>query len=164
MIGVDASLLAFAANRGSPEHLRAAPVLESLVGGEAPWALPWSAAHQFVRLVTHPHAVACVLAPGDAWGFVDRLLQSRSIRLLGPTERHARVAAEVLAALTFPAGLPAGFETAVLLREHGVREVLSAERAMRRFTFLVVRDPVHGPPWVPGERPARRYRVLRAAR
>ena len=57
--------------------------------------------------------------------------------------------------------MPPGLETAVLLREHGVRELLSADRGMRRFAFLGVRDPVHGEAWSPAERPARRYRVLR---
>jgi len=31
---------------------------------------------------------------------------------------------------------------------------------MRRFRFLEVRDPVHGEPWTPAEKPARRYRTL----
>ena len=63
-----------------------------------------------------------------------------------------------------PAGssLPPCLETAVLLREHGVRELLSADRGMRRFTFLSVRDPVHGEAWSPAQPPARRYRVLKA--
>jgi hypothetical protein len=160
MIGVDASLLAYAVNRGVPEHLRAAPVLESLAGGERPWALPLSAAHHFVRQVTHPHAVARALGAAEAWGFVRRLLESPSVRLLAPTSDHPRVAAEVLEWVAFPGAVGAGFETAVLLREHGVRELLSADRTMRRYPFLQVRDPVHGPPWTPDEPPARRYRVL----
>jgi hypothetical protein len=33
---------------------------------------------------------------------------------------------------------------------------------MRRFAFLSVRDAAHGEAWSPAERPARRYRVLKA--
>jgi len=58
------------------------------------------------------------------------------------------------------ASLPPGFEVAVVLREHGVRELLSADRGMRRFRFLEVRDPVHGEPWSPAEKPTKRYRTL----
>ena len=118
--------------------------------------------HEFLRLVTHPHAVARALAPADAWAFVEALLASRSVRLLGPTEAHAATLAEVLASLPPGPGVPSGFETAVLLREHGVRELLSADRGMRRFAFLSVRDPLHGQAWSPAEPPARRYRVLKA--
>ena len=161
MRALDVSLLAYAANRHAPEHARATRVVETLANGESPWALPWSVVYEFLQLVTHPHAVARALAPADAWGFVGALLASHSLRLLGPTDAHAVALAEVLASLPPGAGVPPGFETAVLLREHGVRELLSADRGMRRFAFLSVRDPLHGEAWSPTERPARRYRVLR---
>ncbi len=161
MRALDTSLLAYAANRHAPEHARAVQVVESVANGGRPWALPWSVAHEFLPLVTHPHAVARPLAPGEAWSFLEALLASRTVRVLGPTETHAMVLAEVLASLPPGAGIWPGFETAVLLREHGLRELLSADRGMRRFAFLDVRDPVHGD-WSSSERPARRYRVLRA--
>jgi len=157
---LDTSLLAYAANRFAPEHARALRVVEELANGDRPWALPWSVAHEFLRLVTHPHAVARVLRPDEAWEFVQSLISSPSVRLLTATEGHARAAAEVIAMLPTGTGLPEGFETAVLLREHGVRELLSADRGMERFAFLEVRDPLHGEPWEPAQKPTRRYRVL----
>jgi uncharacterized protein len=161
MRAVDASILAYAVNRYAPEHPRAAVVVTDLANGEAPWCLPWPAVHEFLARVTHPHAVARALRPVDAWSFVDELARSHSLRFLGPTERHATVAAEVLALRQSDSpGMPTGLELAVVLREHGVRELLSADRGMRRYRFLDVRDPVHGELWSPAERPGRRYRVL----
>jgi hypothetical protein len=161
MRAVDTSLLAYAVNRYAPEHARAASVLEELANGDRPWALPWPAVHEFLERVSHPHAVARALRPVDAWAFVEELAHSASLRWLGQTERHAAVAAEVLSLDAGGApGWPAGFETAVVLREHGVRELLSADRGMRRYRFLDVRDPVHGELWTPAEPPARRYRTL----
>lgn len=159
MRAVDASILAYAVNRYAPEHARAAAVVEDLANGEAPWCLPWPVVHEFLARVTHPHAVARALRAADAWAFVEELAQAPVLRFLGPTPRHAAVAAEVLALAETP-GLPPGFEVAVVLREHGVRELLSADRGMRRYRFLDVRDPVHGELWTPAEKPARRYRVL----
>ncbi len=161
MRAVDTSLLAYAANRHAPEHARAVRVVETLANGETPWALPWTVAHEFLDLVTHPHAVARTLTPSEAWAFVEALLASRTVRVLGPTEAHASALAEVLASLPPGQPVPPGLDTAVLLREHGVRELLSADRGMRRFAFVEVRDPVHGEPWSPAEPPARRYRVLK---
>ena len=161
MHAIDTGLLAFAANRYAPEHPRATRVLEDLANGDAPWALPWSVVHEFLALMTHPHAAARTLRRADAWAFVEALAKSPTLRLLGPTARHAAVIAEVLDMLPLEgAGLPPGFETAVLLREHGVRELLSPDRGMRRFPFLDVLDPLHGESWAPGAPPARRYRVL----
>ncbi len=161
MRAVDAGILAYAVNRYAPEHARAAHVVEELANGERPWALPWPVVHEFLHRVTHPHAVARALRAADAWTFVEELGHSASLRFLGPTPRHAAVAAEVLDLLRGDnTGLPTGFELAVVLREHGVRELLSSDRGMRRYRFLDVRDPVHGELWTPAEKPARRYRVL----
>jgi len=161
MLAVDAGILACAVNRHVPEHVRAARAVEELANGERPWALPWPVVHEFLNHVTHPHAVARALRAADAWAFVEELGHSASLRFLGPTARHAAVAAEVLEGLRGEGGgLPTGFELAVVLREHGVRELLSSDRGMRRYRFLDVRDPVHGELWTPTEPPARRYRVL----
>jgi len=156
MVAVDLSLLAYAVNRFAPEHPRAAGVLEDLANGGHPWALPWPALHEFLDLVTHPHAVARPLEPGDAWAFLERLIASPSAHPLGPTDRHGAVLAETLAS---PDAAGPGLATAVVLREHGVRELLSADRGMARFAFLTVRDPLREP-WSPAAPPARRYRVL----
>jgi uncharacterized protein len=161
MRAVDASLLAFAVNRYAPEHARAAAALEDLANGERPWALAWPAVHEFLERVTHRHAVARALRPADAWGFVEELARSASLRFLGATPRHAEVVAELLEDVPGgDAGLPPGFEIAVVLREHGVRELLSCDRGMRRWRFLDVRDPVHGELWTPADPPVRRYRTL----
>jgi predicted nucleic acid-binding protein len=162
VIAVDAGLLVLGVNRYAPEHARAAELLESLANGDDEWALPWSAVHEFLAFVTHPYAVARVLGADDAWGFIHALAASPVLRFLGPTERHAEACAEVLALRdpAVPGGLDPSFETAVLLREHGVRELLSTDPGMRRWRFLDVRDPVKGEPWSPGVRPARRYRTL----
>ena len=164
MRAVDAGVLACAVNRYAPEHARASATIEELASGGLPWAIPWPAAHAFVRAVTHPHVVVRPLAPDEAWACLERLGESPSLRMLGPTERHAETVAALLG------GAPAGgttapgqadlaaVETAAILWEHGVRELLSADRGMRRFAFLSVRDPLHGPEWSPREMPARRYR------
>ena len=160
MIAVDTSLLAFAANRFAPQHVRAARVLEGLANGDVPWALPWTVVHEFLRLVTHPHAVARPLAATEAWAFVSQITASAPVRMLAPTERHSAAVVEVMAMVAAP-GLPPGFETAVILREHGLRELLTTDGSMERFPFLELRNPLLSDSWTPTAPPARRYRMLR---
>ena len=161
MIAVDSGLLLLAANRFAPEHARAAALLESLAAGEAPWALTWSGIHEFLGFVTHPHAVARVLGAEEAWGFIEVLTASSALHLLAPTDRHASVCAEVLALAGSGAGrLDPSFTTAVILREHGVRELLSTDTSMSRWGFLELRDPLKGEGWTPSAKPLRRYRTL----
>lgn len=160
MRALDTGVLLSAINRQVPEHVRAVSVLENLVGSERPWGLPVSVVHEFLRIVTHPHTTARALSPVDALGFVDSLLESSAALLLTPTAHHTRVIRDVLLLIDAGRGLPPGFETAVLCREHDVRELLSADRAMRAFPFLAIRDPLHGAAWSPDEAPLRRYRRL----
>jgi hypothetical protein len=160
VIALDAGVMAHALNRYGPGHTRASAVVESLVHGDQYWALPWPAVHRFLRLVTHPHRVARPLAAADAWGFVTLLLGSPGARPIGPGARHSEALTEVLSLLPAGIGPVPGLELAAVLREHGVSEVLSTDRALRAFPFLSVRDPLKGEPWTPGSGPARRYRRL----
>ena len=159
MISVDTGVLALALNRWAKEHARAASRLEALVNGDAPWAVTWPALHELVERVVHRHSVARPLTPADAAGFIDQLFRSPSLVALGPTPRHADVMREVLVGLG-AGSLPAGFDSAVILREHGVRELLTTDAGMRRFTFLMVIDPFAGEGGRPATRPGRRYRKL----
>lgn len=159
MIAVDTGVLALALNRWAPEHARAANRLEGLVNGDAPWAVTWPALHELVERVVYRHSVARPLAPADAAAFIDQLFRSPSLVALGPTPRHAEVMREVLAGLGAGA-LPAGFDSAVILREHGVRELLTTDAGMRRFAFLTVIDPFAGEGGRLETRPRRRYRKL----
>lgn len=164
MIAVDTSVLALAINRYSPDHGRAALVLEELVNGSTPWALPWPAVEEFLATVTHPHAVARVLAPRDAWAFVEELATSPSLSWLGAGERHAAAVSEVLELAAIDGPLPPGFALAVVLREHGVRRLLTVDRAMRRYGFLERIDPLRADPAALDRTPRRRYRRLSPAR
>ena len=164
MIALDTGILAAAVNRFAPAHARAAEVVEQLVNGEREWALPWRVVHEVLALITHPHAVARPLRPSEAWGFLGLVIASPAARLLAPGPRHAEALVETLAAAGAERGLPTGLEIAVVLREHGVRELLSADPGMRRYPFLSVTDPLHAPGWRSDAPPERRYRVLHPRR
>ena len=161
MVAVDSDVLAAALNRFAPGHARASALLESLVNGEAHWALPWPAIHGFVRRVTHPHAVARPLSQANAWEFVRLLAESPAARVLGPGPGHLAAVAEVLAFVPREGPPHPELELVAVLREHGVAELISGDRRLRAYGFLRVRDP-----WgsVEAEAPAaarpRRYRRL----
>jgi uncharacterized protein len=157
---VDTGILARAINRWAPEHARAARIVEDLVNGDEPWALPWTVAAEFLGQVTHPHSVVRPLRAEEACGFLELLLASPMAHPLAPTPRHVAVVREVAAMVPGDAGLPPRLETAALLREHGVRELLTTDPGMRRYPFLSVVDPLRDG----GAVPRRRYRMLRSPR
>jgi predicted nucleic acid-binding protein len=67
--------------------------------------------------------------------------------MLVPTERHAHVLAEVLAEVPQITGnLWHDAETAVLMREHGIRRICTRDTDFVRFPFVEIVDPLTGEP------------------
>jgi predicted nucleic acid-binding protein len=78
-----------------------------------------------------------------AWEFVSALLDSPGLDVLVPTSRHAEVASQVFAELPHLAGnLLHDTHTAILMREHGIRQICTRDTDFHRFPFLEVIDPL----------------------
>lgn len=141
---VDTKVLVYAANRDCPEHGAAHAALEAWLNGAVPWALSWNIVYEFLRVVTHPKVFRRPLRPDMALAFIDPIVDCERVTLIAPTSRHA-----ALLRLTIDEfGVPTGnifydLHTAVLLREHGVGEIMTADTDFRKFAFLTVTDPVH---------------------
>jgi predicted nucleic acid-binding protein len=74
---------------------------------------------------------------------VAALLASPGLGVLVPTPRHAEVAAQVITELPhLAANLFHDAHTAVLMREHGVRRIVTRDTDFHRFPFLEPIDPL----------------------
>lgn len=142
MIAVDTNLLVYAHRQESPFHEQAAAALRSLCEGVARWVLPWSCAHEFLAVVTHPRiyrtptpvdrafdqlaawlaSPSCLQASEqpDHFEHLRRLVERGAAT--GPRVHDARVAAICLSA--------------------GVTELWSADRDLSRFPELRTRNPL----------------------
>jgi len=74
--------------------------------------------------------------------FVEAILAAPAFGLLVPSERHAEIAAEVIRK---PAHLRGNqiydAQTAILMREHGIRRIYTRDTDFHRFDFLEPVDP-----------------------
>ncbi len=71
------------------------------------------------------------------------LFSSPSAGILLATERHASVLAEVISELPHLRGsILHDVHTAVLMREHGIREIYTRDTHFSRFGFVRVVDPL----------------------
>jgi uncharacterized protein len=78
-----------------------------------------------------------------AWEFVAALLASPGLAVLVPTHRHADVAGEVIRELPHLAGnLVHDAHTAILMREHGIRQICARDTDFNQFSFLEIIDPL----------------------
>ncbi|MBE3133463.1 MAG: PIN domain-containing protein, partial [Acidobacteria bacterium] len=107
------------------------------------WCVTWGILYEFLRVTTHPRVMRRPWAGRDAWRFIAALLASPGLEVLGSTDRHAAVAARVFDEIPHLAGnLVHDAHTAILMREHGIRRIVTRDTDFHRFPFLEPVDPL----------------------
>lgn len=142
MIAVDTNILVYAHRADSPFHEAALRCVSEAAEGRAAWAIPWPCLHEFLAIVTHPRIYDPPTPLEAALDQVDAWLESPSLALLAESETHW---AELRAALT--AGRVTGGRVhdariAALCRQHGVRDLWSADRDFSRFPEINLVNPL----------------------
>ncbi len=145
MKAVDTNILLYAEISTLPEHERARQVLSELAEGARPWALPWPCVYELLRVLTHPKVLHPPMPLERALADVRSLLAAPGLVLLSETERHAETMAALLAQSRATGNLVHDAHIAALCLDHGVEELLTADRDFARFAGLRVRDPLTEP-------------------
>lgn len=144
---VDSNILVYAANRDCEEHAGALTAVEGWLSGPVSWVLTWGIIYEFLRVATHPRIFRRPLTARQALAFLDPLLTSDLVTVLGPTPRHESLMRTTVREFGRPAGnIFHDLHTAVLMREHGVPEIMTGDEDFRRFPFLIVTNPVRRAP------------------
>jgi uncharacterized protein len=144
VIAVDTNILVYAHRRNSPFYEVASKRLIELGEGTAAWGIPWPCLHEFLGVVTNPRAFPLPTSLERALGQVDIWLESPSLALLTESPTHWTTLRAILveSAITGPRVHDA--RIAALCRQHGVRELWSADRDFSRFAGLRVINPLVG--------------------
>ena len=142
MFAVDTNILIDAVNVDSPFYPRCRALADGWTRQPSGWFLTWGVVYEFLRVSTHRNIFRNPLSAAESWAFVESLMASPGLRMLVPTERHRTVAGEVLRELPHLAGnIMHDAETAILMREHGVRRIYTRDLGFHRFPFLETIDP-----------------------
>jgi uncharacterized protein len=140
---VDTNILLYAVNPDAPEHEAARGLLEQWRAEDRPWFLTWRIFYEFLRVSTHRAVFSKPLDATSAREFLRVLMLSPSADFLVETERHEQVLDEVIRAHPRLAGnVTHDLHIAVLMREHGVPEIRTADTDFRQFRFLEVVNPL----------------------
>lgn len=142
MFVVDTNVLVYAADTFSPFHEPCSSMLAEWRPRHDAWFVTWGICYEFLRVVTHGRVLRRPWDKSGAMGFVEALLASPGLSLLTETDRHADVVRAVVDEMPALAGnLFHDAHTAILMREHGIRRIVTNDTDFHRFTFLEVIDP-----------------------
>lgn len=143
MFLVDTNVFVYAANGDSAEHSTCFALVDGWRRQDLPWYTTWPIVYELLRVLTHPSVLPRPRTVAEAWGFVTALLESPSLTVLVPTERHRALAATTFADLPRVAGnLMHDAHTAIVMREHGIRRIVTRDRDFAHFPFLEAIDPL----------------------
>ena len=143
MLVVDTNVLVYAADADLQFHIACRDWLERQRMRPDAWYTTWGILYEFLRITTHPRVMQRPWNANAAWQFVTALLASPGLAVLVPTPRHADVASELIVELPHLAGnLFHDAHTAILTREHRIRQICTRDTDFSRFTFLEIIDPL----------------------
>lgn len=143
MLAVDTNVLIYAANSTVQFHAPCREWLERQRRRPDAWFITWGIIYEFLRVSTHPRILPRPWSTPTAFAFITALLASPGLGILVETQRHADVAAEVFSELPDLAGnLLHDGHTAILMREHGIKQICTRDTDFHRFPFLDVIDPL----------------------
>lgn len=138
---VDANLLLYAADERSPHNRPATEWIEESLNGSRRVGLPWQSLAAFVRVSTHPRALANPLAPADAWRQVEDWLAAPAAWIPVPGPSHAELFGELIVHYEITGNLVPDAQLAALALEHGLT-VCSTDTDFARFTEVGWDNPL----------------------
>ena len=143
MFVVDTNVLIYAADEDSAFHACCYDLLQECRRQVSAWFTTWGIFYEFLRVSTHPRVFRTPWSAAQAWSFVEAVLASPGFGILTATERHAAVAAEVIKDVPHLSGnLMHDAQTAVLMREPGIKRIYTRDTDFHRFPFVDPVDPV----------------------
>lgn len=140
---IDSNIFIYAADASLPENEKARQVLDQAGRSASVWCLSWQNIFEFLSIVTNPRAFqGRVLTLLEAASFIEEILAAPNLRLLKEGEDHWRVFMDITR--NHP-GMYGPFlydcHLAAMLKEHGVKKILTADKGFSRFSFLTIINP-----------------------
>lgn len=138
---VDANLLLYAADERSSYNRAAAGWIAAQLNGPRRVGLPWQSLGAFLRIATHPRAMARPLTPAVAWQQVADWLAAPAAWVPVPGRSHAELLGDLVIRYDVRGNLVPDAQLAALALEHGLT-VCSADTDFARFVDVSWENPL----------------------
>ena len=140
---LDTNILLYAVNTACHEHSPCRNYLEHLFSSRETVFIPDNVLYEFLRVSTHARVFQNPLTSQKASSFVDHLLSQQDVSLLSATKDHWNSLRQLLDELGSPSGnFFFDIHTAALMREHGIRQIATADADFSKIKGLIVHNPL----------------------
>lgn len=139
---IDTNILLYAINADAPEHTQARDFLQEAIEAPGLWYLSEGICYEFLRVSTHPRVFPEPLKAGQALAFLEALLITDRFEVLSAGPGHWKWLRELIATTGNPVGnLFFDIRTVALMREHGIRQIYTADTDFFQFSKIAVTNP-----------------------
>jgi uncharacterized protein len=142
VIAVDTNILVYAHREDAPFHQIAVQRVTALAEGSTAWAIPWPCIHEFLAIITHPRIYDPPTPLPLALDQVDAWLESPALMLLAESEQNWSELRSLVETGRITGARIHDARIAALCRQHGIRELWSADRDFSRFSDLPLVNPL----------------------
>jgi toxin-antitoxin system PIN domain toxin len=142
VIAVDTNILVYAHREDAPFHQIAVQRVTALAEGRTAWAIPWPCIHEFLAIITHPRFYDPPTPLPLALDQVDAWLESPALMLLAESEQNWSELRSLVETGRITGARIHDARIAALCRQHGIRELWSADRDFSRFSDLPLVNPL----------------------
>jgi len=140
---IDTNILLYAVNADADEHDVSANFLRQAAHSADQWYFTEGILYEFLRVSTHSKVFEKPLSWKAAAQFLSPFLHNQNFRIIAAEDTHWDMLEEVLSKLHHPAGnLFFDIRTVVLMREHGIREIYTADTDFLQFPGIKVVNPL----------------------
>ena len=139
---IDTNILIYASDEESPHHDVAKRFMQDRGDDPDLLCLSWGTLLAYQRIVTHPSIFRNPLNAQQAWVNVESLLALPRCRIVQEQEGFDKEYAELSRQLGVRGNLVPDTQLAVILRQHGVTQIYTADSDFRKFGFLEVINPL----------------------
>ncbi|MDQ2840723.1 MAG: PIN domain-containing protein, partial [Acidobacteriota bacterium] len=140
VIILDANLLLYAYDAGSPFHERSRAWLQTLFSGSIPVGIPWQTVGAFLRISTHLRLPGR-FSSGEALSIVSRWFDQPNVRALSPAHGHWALLSQMISEGQAQGPLVTDAQLAALAIEHG-GVLHTTDRDFARFPGLRWKNPL----------------------
>jgi uncharacterized protein len=141
VIFVDANILLYAENSGSPLNRKALQWWSSALSGNEAVCLCWEVINAFIRIGTNPRVFNNPLSTSEALDRVSSWINQPCARIIHPTTKHWEIFTDMLISGQASANLVSDAHLAALAIEHNCT-LYSTDKDFRKFPKIKYKNPL----------------------